>query len=89
MRKSNNFQNQECNLKKELKDTKDQISNGLSLKGGKEIWESIFQFYNNGDFGEFLKVNEEKEKGVKNSIEDKENEYEQQCKIFQWMLLCV
>lgn len=61
------------NLEKELKDAKDQISNGLNLKAGKEIWEFVLQFHNNEEFGECSKINEEKGTKMKNATKDKKN----------------
>lgn len=61
------------NLKKELKDAKDQNSNGISLKGGKDIQKFVLQFYNNKEFGECFKINEEKGKEVENDTDNKKN----------------
>lgn len=61
------------NLKKELKDAKSQITNGISLKGGKEIQKFVLQFQSNEEFGECFKINEETGKEVKNATDDKKN----------------
>lgn len=63
------------NMKKELKDARDQIGNGLSLKGEKEIRESILQFQNYGKIDECSKDNEGKDKGLKNATEDKKTSH--------------
>lgn len=61
------------NLKRGLKYSKDQISDGLKIKGGNEIQESILQFKINEEFNELFKINEDKGKEIKNATEDKKN----------------
>lgn len=56
--------------KRELKDARDHTGNVLSLKGGKEIQESILYFKNYAKVSECSKENGGKDKELMNSIGD-------------------